>query len=358
MGKVVFILGAGASKEAGAPLMGEFLDVAAQMLATGAVEPVASAFTNVFRGISALQVVHSKSQLDLVNIEAIFSAFEMARTLERFPGRDASEIEKLVSDLKTLIVWTLQNSFGVRHRENRLHGPDIYSRFADLVLHLRDRSPLRKDVGVITFNYDLGLDLGLGFAGLKPNYHLDSNDGQGIPLLKLHGSLNWGACAKCGQIVPIGLADVLNRNSLLRMSTEEFFLNPSGEFQRHTHCGVQLSQEPAIVPPTWNKEDYHRSIAAVWRRAAGELAAAEDIFVIGYSLPRTDEFFRYLFALGSAGDSLLRRFWVINPDASGSVNDRFQTLLGPGAIARYQYLQMNFSQAIGVIQNLYRTSEG
>jgi hypothetical protein len=82
-----------------------------------------------------------------------------------------------------------------------------------------------------------------------------------------------------------------------------------------------------IVPPTWSKTAHYEAIAPVWRRAATHLAEARDIIVIGYSLPLTDELFRYLYALGSVGQRRLRRFWVIDSDQSGDVRQRFENLL-------------------------------
>ena len=81
-----------------------------------------------------------------------------------------------------------------------------------------------------------------------------------------------------------------------------------------THCDVPRSRDPVIVPPTWNKTQYHHEIAAVWQNTARHLSEAENIFVVGYSLPERDQFFRYLFALGTVGDALVRRFWVFDPD--------------------------------------------
>jgi hypothetical protein len=37
----------------------------------------------------------------------------------------------------------------------------------------------------------------------------------------------------------------------------------------------------------------HTGLSSVWRAAATHLAEAENVFIIGYSLPDTDEFFRY-----------------------------------------------------------------
>ena len=59
MSDIVFILGAGASKRAGAPLMNDFLDVANDLWKLGFVKDADEQFQNVFSGISELQKVHS-----------------------------------------------------------------------------------------------------------------------------------------------------------------------------------------------------------------------------------------------------------------------------------------------------------
>jgi len=92
---------------------------------------------------------------------------------------------------------------------------------------------------------------------------------------------------------------------------------------------------PLIVPPTWSKGEYYRQIGGVWRRAAQELGEAENIIVIGYSLPASDSFFPLLFGLGTVGNKPLRRFWVFDPDEK--VGDRFRTMLGPGALQRFEH---------------------
>ena len=61
MSQTVFILGAGASRQAGAPLMRDFLDIAANLWKSGEVEQDEEHFKNVFNQIGGFQVVHSKS---------------------------------------------------------------------------------------------------------------------------------------------------------------------------------------------------------------------------------------------------------------------------------------------------------
>ena len=54
-------------------------------------------------------------------------------------------------------------------------------------------------------------------------------------------------------------------------------------FRHGNHKSPSL---PMIVPPTWNKSQYHAALSRVWSLAAQELTEAEDIYVIGYSTLR------------------------------------------------------------------------
>ena len=74
--------------------------------------------------------------------------------------------------------------------------------------------------------------------------------------------------------------------------------------------GTVVEPQPVIVPPAWNKADYHHTLSKVWSRSASELEEAEYIFVIGYSLPPTDAFFKLLYALGTVGSTPIRKIVV------------------------------------------------
>ncbi|KPJ58579.1 MAG: hypothetical protein AMJ46_13970 [Latescibacteria bacterium DG_63] len=118
------------------------------------------------------------------------------------------------------------------------------------------------------------------------------------------------------------------------------------------HCDEAMKCEPVLVPPTWHKEDYHRGVAKVWAAAARELREAKNIFVVGYSLPPSDQFFRYLLALGTAGPYPFRRFWVFNPDSS--VEKRFREILGLGALDRFRFFASQFGESIGYLRDTLR----
>ena len=108
MSSTVFILGAGASKRGGAPLMLDFLDVAYKLWKTNSVPDAAAKFETVFDGISELQYVHSKSQLDIQNLESVFAAFEMAKILGKFGTYTSEQIDSLVDAMRVVIVKTIE----------------------------------------------------------------------------------------------------------------------------------------------------------------------------------------------------------------------------------------------------------
>src|SRR5258706_274709 len=177
MANTVFILGAGASYQAGAPLMNDFLDVAYNLWRTGDVKDFDQQFASVFRGRSALQQVHSKSQLNIQNIESVFAAFEMGKTLQKFGDFNNEEIENLVAAMKSIIVATIESKleFPVSSDQASIYSPYPYDSFVEMLQNLKTKSEPNQDVAVITFNYDLALDYAFYKEQIGIYYGLEGN---------------------------------------------------------------------------------------------------------------------------------------------------------------------------------------
>jgi len=358
LSSVVFILGAGASKQCGAPLMADFLDVASHLYRTDASRDKKADFERVFRAIGALQTVHSKAQLELTNIESIFTALEIANILGKLPGTQSDEIPRVIAPLKELIVKTLELTISFPTSESYIGVPAPYKLFTDLLNYLRGEAFPIHTVSVITFNYDIAVDMALFRAGMGPDYGIppDSSNHSPVPLLKLHGSLNWGSREDNGEVYPMLLEHYFQKYRIMDYEEHGTCKVPVGSqlkeyFSKHTE--IKVAAEPVIIPPTWNKADHHQSLSKVWANAAHQLEEAEYIFIIGYSLPETDAFFRLLYALGTVGKNPLHKVVVYNPDTSGQVNTRFKNMLGPGAAARYEYKTKTFQDAIQDIKNYF-----
>ena len=88
--------------------MADFLDTADELRKTIDLGDDKASFDAVFKGISALQAVHSKSTLDVYNLESVFAAFEMASLFGRLGSLTAEEIRGMSSAIRRLIVRTLE----------------------------------------------------------------------------------------------------------------------------------------------------------------------------------------------------------------------------------------------------------
>jgi hypothetical protein len=104
--ETVFVLGAGASADAGVPMMQDFLEKA--MSLTPSNPDVERAFALVAKARSALQLAQSKARLDIRNVESVFAAFEMAELFGQLGTLTATKITGLTDAMRTAIVRTIE----------------------------------------------------------------------------------------------------------------------------------------------------------------------------------------------------------------------------------------------------------
>ena len=239
--------------------------------------------------------------------------------------------------------------------------PLAYERFVAL---LRSRNAVVQRTAravtspaIITLNYDVGLDYALHFSGTRFDY--GTTEGtlppDAVRLLKLHGSINWAACPTCNVLVPWHLSQFFQGHNwnIIPFGDDEdrtVVLDIADRFQALKHgCGEVVAPVPVVVPPTWNKTD-NRLIQTVWRHAARELSEARYIVFAGYSFPETDLYFRYLLALGLAGEARLRRIVVLNPDKAAA--DRLRGMLNPNLQSRVEVVSDTFLNGVSSLEDL------
>lgn len=358
MSETVFVFGAGASVGCGAPVMANFLDVARQIHLSDEAGLSAPHFASVFRAIAALNDVYAKATIDTDNLEAVFAAFEMAQLFGRLKKfNDQAALAGLTESIRGLIVETLEQTvfFHVSSRQ----GDEIYidgpPGYGHLVALLGQKTPPDLSrYSFITFNYDLALDFTFRWRDIPIDYGLKSEvrpSKRHALLLKLHGSINWTECRNCD----VGVYDLGAHIVSVRQAAPPLVPDRRGVCLRvaehlatfdHCNDSSKGSGVPLLVPPTWSKAEHHRRIERVWRRAAEELSTARNIIVIGYSLPETDAFFRYLYALGTVSDTRIERFWLVDPDNSGKAAAQFRALLGPTVANRFRLIKMPFENAV------------
>lgn len=358
MNNVLFLLGAGASADCGAPLMNNFLDIATDLYVHNKVNEKKEHFERVFDAISKLQTVHSKSILDLNNIESVFTTFEMAKLIHKLPGYEkVEEIETIITSLKEVIVTTLQATIKFPTNNYKILPTQSYDLFGELLFNMTQDTMNKYNVSIATFNYDIALDFALMYYGFNIDYSLSKEEGKkpSINLLKLHGSLNWAITTDKKDITSLPVKEYVD--TIRVFPNEKAIYLPIGNemidiFKKKK---FEVEQEPVIIPPTWNKSDQYSSIQNVWIKAAEKLESADYLFIIGYSLPETDAFFKLLYGLGTVGNKILRKIVVINPDKF--IEEKFKNLMGPGALARFVFIENTFAEGIDSLRKLLKVKK-
>ena len=283
--KVVFILGAGFSKYAGAPLISEFFKSARDIYANNgeALENYEKDyFKTVLDYYKNLSPSRIKINFNIDNIENFFSILDMNLTY----ARESTHIKELTETRNALIYVILKTL-------------DYYidnQRISDYWGFIRNIFDRYNDYSFITFNYDLILERAFEMSSRKYDYCLDINYKPDLfvaKLLKLHGSANWIMCENCKKIKELkykALNDLYNRKC---PNCENF-------------------ESPLLIPPTWNKRIVSEGLKNVWFNAFNELNEATYIVIIGYSLPDTDLYFRHFLTLALKDNLKLRKIIILD----------------------------------------------
>jgi NAD-dependent SIR2 family protein deacetylase len=353
MAKTVIVSGAGVSAHAKVPIMNSFLDRAEELYWNSPDSPDLAKFKQVFEVMSSLQLIQSKAQFDLKNIESVFAAIEFAKLINAQNEFDV-DLNELSNSINTLIVKTIELTSEFVIQEYKVTATHPYPEFVELVIRYKKKDQ-RNTIAIITFNYDVVLDLAIVGKEYFCDYGLDTYKATpSIPILKLHGSINWGKCPKCNSINPWPIDEYVRtkESAIINERTNRIKIRPGTAISVRIcpTCNYALENRPFIVPPTWNKTQYHMAISDVWSNAAAHLREAENVFVVGYSLPDTDYFFRYLYSIGTMGKTRLKNFIVCNPDRS--VDNKFQSMLGQQAVDRYRFVKEQFSAALAIMRTI------
>ncbi len=322
----VFILGAGFSASAGAPVIRNFLDVSRELFDdpnSGLDAEGRLLFREVFDFRKQLAQAREKFEIDLDNIEELFGLVEISQRLKPELARTRDATVFLIAKTLELSVASDQHrpliNFGINRdymntnprwvaRVPRGQGGadrfqwSVYQHFAFLLSGEFDdprKAEFRSNT-VITFNYDLVLDATLAELGIKRTYGLEGDTSDGLPLLKLHGSTNWALCLGCESVMVLA---------------EQAFTPPS-KFQSIAceRCG-KTGARRLLVPPSWDKSEYQKALRPVWKKAMEAIQNATRICIVGYSMPETDSFFKYLLTLGLAENDQLYKLIVVDKAA-------------------------------------------
>jgi hypothetical protein len=348
------ILGAGASNDAGIPLMNDFVQCMWEISRRGrwldTFLPLED--QNIFRRAievtNELDQFHGRAMFDDRNIEDILSILSFNVVAGKKKDKDK------LKDLTRAIARTIELTCTVKH-DGRLHvvqdeGPTIYPSFWQALFKWYESS--RQLPTIITFNYDLVLERSLfqvlinnkiynpddchvPFRGMEIDYHYNCFPIQRFKVLydeyfnPRNGRSKGTKLVKCDEFHEEGTLhlDILKLHGSLNF--------------RRPHCTntkqpslVDPVKDPFILPPIFNKLSSSNP-QEIWREALIRLMSTKNIVFIGYSLPRTDINMQYFLKAAIGPNIDLNRISVFDPvlfreDADAKdMRDRFGCCFSP-----------------------------
>lgn len=271
MPKSIYFLGAGASVSGNAPTFSNFRSKANEVLHN---------WTNKKEVIQLFQRVLKdwNEHFDNYDIEKYYLAIEMNNILHHNQSIN-------IKDIIDFIVLTIENprkklttlEYKSLHKAHRNDGVakaifittnwDILLERSILEIEIENKeSALDTAVDKYAFiNYDDMIQP--YYKSVKPSINSFP------PILKLHGSLNWVFCEKCGQIYYFN-----------------WQMYESLSFQKDIECPecYNVKLVPFIVPPTLSKLEKHAQLRSIWSKASEYLRLCEKLCFIGYSFAETD----------------------------------------------------------------------
>jgi hypothetical protein len=149
-----------------------------------------------------------------------------------------------------------------------------------------------------------------------------SNKGK-LPLLKLHGSLNWLWCPRCQEL------DITAYEKGALRAQHHNYICPA------RHCTSPY--EILIVTPTLFKVYDNRIVKEVWQRAEEAISMSKCLVFIGYSLPEADIHIRCMITRATANAQQRPKILVVDYDSPNNpgrtrevdaTEKRYKRLLG------------------------------
>ncbi len=281
--RLVLFVGAGASRACGYPLTGDILPAILKQVRAGTFNDEHLQANSSALKKSLKKLLPSGNPNHLPQITEILSIIDYClESGEELLPHSAGTLE--LGELR----WLLERAICrvIRKVEKRTVVPREIANWANE--HHRRNGHLT----IISTNYDFSLDRVL-FEGIKPwneNYDKtdfgftwrDPDDGQLVHpardailrLYKLHGSLNWLACHRCGNIYVNFLRTVVD-------------LSDSDGQWGTCHCGFKPLRA-VLVAPSLVRRYRDRNLLSVWRSAWESLRLADEVVFVGYSLPTED----------------------------------------------------------------------
>jgi hypothetical protein len=284
----VFVLGAGVSKACGLPLANELLEKVFQKGSLRHKNRLVEFLHYLYPHFDPRWGNYPNIEEFLSLLESVLTFNEKVKSKHSFENK---EIRKLRDDLLKAIAGLLYIDDSSTHVRS------------SPIFHLAEQ--FNSSDAVITFNWDLLLERALLELGINWRYAREREGQRKLILLKPHGSIDWfdreKADFKRGTTSPL-LDDV----GVIRIYP---YFDPP-----HRRTRVL----PVIIPPTFAKKWRYKEFDSLWRQTWHYLRYADEIYMLGFSLPPEDMHVRFVMRSAIRANERSRSkpltFKLVNPD--------------------------------------------
>ena len=247
MAKTVYIIGAGASKSSGAPVMNDFIDKM-EFTRYLADDRYSKIFEEALKAIYSLNDIQAKARVDLNNIESILALFEMGIVTGGRGNYDSEQLAKILDSIKMAMAITIEKNLIINNVRDGFKAPGKYFEFFSNLTN--------KNFDVITFNYDLAFDLTFfAHRSLHSNGLNESENDQPFHLLKLHGALNWFECPQCKNLNVLDYPQLVSCSCLINKGGNTHTIEIIDRISvdcSSDKCHHLFDPVPYIIPPFYN----------------------------------------------------------------------------------------------------------
>jgi hypothetical protein len=345
----VIILGAGASVDAGIPMLSNFVQVMWEIALRGSIEgnkltdSDMEIFKNAVKVRDELDQYHGRARFDDRNIEDILSILTF--NLYEKKKIDQNRMDWIIKAIERTIELSCKVNFDETKNAIQNNGDVVYRDFWCALLkwyNIENKFPT-----IISFNYDLVLERAL--FQIFNNYSYASEDIFKSKVININYYYKYNPSLSYKIVQQEYYGDFGQRNNIgtrLIQNDEETnngididILKLHGSLNFNSLAGLEnhstvVSEKPLILPPVFNKNT-SVGMEPIWKRALECLRKTKNVIFVGYSLPQTDIYIQYFLKAGLGPNNNLNKIFVYNPclqinnESSEKMKERYCDCFSP-----------------------------
>ena len=281
---------------------------------------------------------------DIKNIEELLTAVTLSDFMIRNPKTHALVNSILYPEWKSI-----EEKLSLRDIESVSSFQNMLSTFFSLLVGTMlyaEPNPVHQSVAkfasqhkktnIVTTNYDVCVDRVLDKEGIPYTYIIGSRDSEeAVPLVKMHGSINWFYCENCQALFMPKVEEMIN-------ATKQNI--PYAITGVCRNCGA--STRHMIVPPTTYKYLIYPPIVEVWN-AGREIFERSMLYVIvGYSFSLADDYIAKML-LKAIGEDPTKKIIII--DKNPEVPEKFKSYV---KLHAESFDEKNIYELVGAAEKL------